>query len=172
MTVPPTAYGRDRASLFRELPDKSLYSDYYKTVQKPISLQCIRAKIDEGLYSWHLDQREPLSDMLLMFANARQYNVEGSEPCADASALQVRHCLSLAFPLLSSHSAFPCDAAGSGRGRCEEGEGSSPPANRKGEPKQGKEGLVERAIGSAVDEDRGKHGRIGTAAETTCGELP
>jgi hypothetical protein len=78
--------GRRRcAKIFMELPSRRDYADYYKLIRSPISMQMIHDRILAGYYKSVDDLR---GDFRLMFANARQYNVDGSQPCNDAAMME------------------------------------------------------------------------------------
>ncbi|RPD70775.1 hypothetical protein L226DRAFT_615902 [Lentinus tigrinus ALCF2SS1-7] len=77
--------GRKRSDLFRELPDRREYPDYYQLIQHPIALSTIRKRISSHYYKNVLDFRE---DMRLMFSNARTYNQEGSWVYVDADEME------------------------------------------------------------------------------------
>ncbi|PIL29895.1 hypothetical protein GSI_07805 [Ganoderma sinense ZZ0214-1] len=77
--------GRRRSDLFRELPDRREYPDYYHLIQQPIALSTIRKRISSHYYKNVLDFRE---DMRLMFNNARTYNQEGSWVYVDAEEME------------------------------------------------------------------------------------
>eukprot|EP01046_Picozoa_sp_COSAG06_P004781 COSAG06_NODE_206_length_20263_cov_29.102559_3_plen_202_part_00 len=79
------AEGRERADIFVALPPKEELPEYYDIIRSPIDLRSIKEKIDEGGYRrWDNFAR----DMLLVFENARTYNMEGSEVHEDATALE------------------------------------------------------------------------------------
>ncbi|KAL7285940.1 LOW QUALITY PROTEIN: hypothetical protein ACG7TL_001055 [Trametes sanguinea] len=77
--------GRKRSELFRELPDRREYPDYYQLIKQPIALSTIRKRISSHYYKNVLDFRE---DMRLMFNNARTYNQEGSWVYVDADEME------------------------------------------------------------------------------------
>ncbi|KAI0353138.1 hypothetical protein OH77DRAFT_1458548 [Trametes cingulata] len=77
--------GRRRSDLFRELPDRREYPDYYQLIKQPIALSTIRKRISSHYYKNVLDFRE---DMRLMFKNARTYNQEGSWVYIDADEME------------------------------------------------------------------------------------
>jgi hypothetical protein len=79
--------GRDRTALFKELPSKKDYPDYYFQIQEPIAILCIREKLDQSQYQ---DIAAAAEDMRLMCNNAQHYNMEGSECHTDAGLLQAR----------------------------------------------------------------------------------
>jgi hypothetical protein len=101
--------GRERAELFQALPSAEDYPDYYEAIEQPISLQCIRGNIIKGRYQ-AIDGI--VNDMKVMFANARQYNVEGSEVHEDATALegQLRKAVAIdeGGAVLTPDPALPC----------------------------------------------------------------
>ncbi|KAI0770991.1 SNF2 family N-terminal domain-containing protein [Trametes elegans] len=78
-------HGRRRSDLFRELPDRREYPDYYHLIKQPIALSTIRKRISSHYYKNVLDFRE---DMRLMFNNARTYNQEGSWVYVDADEME------------------------------------------------------------------------------------
>ncbi|KAH6917669.1 SNF2-family ATP dependent chromatin remodeling factor snf21 [Coprinopsis sp. MPI-PUGE-AT-0042] len=77
--------GRKRCELFKELPDRRDYPDYYHLITKPISIAQIKKKISSQGYAnvqlFH-------SDWTLMFNNARTYNQEGSWVYVDAEEME------------------------------------------------------------------------------------
>ena len=83
------ANGRAVAGIFMDLPAREMYPDYYQLISVPMSLQLIRQKIETGGYSRDSSLFE--SDVLLMFANARRYNLPGSQVCQDAAALEAAY---------------------------------------------------------------------------------
>lgn len=77
--------GRERATNFIQLPPAEELPDYYKVISSPIDMRMVREKIDEGQYRrWDSFER----DMLLVFANARLFNLEDSQIYEDAVALE------------------------------------------------------------------------------------
>jgi hypothetical protein len=77
--------GRERAEIFVKLPTVEELPAYYEIIGSPIDLRTVREKIDEGKYRrWDSFER----DMMLVFANARQFNMEGSQVYEDAVALE------------------------------------------------------------------------------------
>ncbi|KAG9321032.1 hypothetical protein KVV02_004993 [Mortierella alpina] len=77
--------GRLMSELFLELPSHEEYPDYYEEIARPIALDGIKKKINNGAYK-NLESFE--EDFDLMFDNARQYNAEGSDVYLDAEELQ------------------------------------------------------------------------------------
>jgi hypothetical protein len=71
----------NQSELFRELPDKSVYPDYYQEIKNPISLSMIRDKSND------ITLEEMEADLILMVGNAKQYNAEGSDVITDAEYL-------------------------------------------------------------------------------------
>jgi ATP-dependent helicase STH1/SNF2 len=77
--------GRKRCDLFRELPDKREYPDYYRIIPSPIALSHIRKRINAHQYKTVTNFRD---DVRLMFTNARTYNQEGSWVYVDAVEME------------------------------------------------------------------------------------
>jgi len=77
---------RERCYLFRELPSKKQYPDYYMMIHKPIAMDIIKRRINSPYYKIVGAFRD---DWHLMFNNARLYNVEGSMVYTDANEMQV-----------------------------------------------------------------------------------
>jgi ATP-dependent helicase STH1/SNF2 len=78
-------HGRKRCDLFRELPDKREYPDYYRIIPSPIALSHIRKRINSHQYKTVTAYRD---DVRLMFTNARTYNQEGSWVYVDAVEME------------------------------------------------------------------------------------
>ncbi|KAF5392562.1 hypothetical protein D9757_002111 [Collybiopsis confluens] len=76
--------GRKRCELFREIPDKRDYPDYFQLIKHPISLSQIRKRSQGGFYK---DVNQYKADWKLMFNNARTYNQEGSWVYNDAEEM-------------------------------------------------------------------------------------
>ncbi|KAJ7151627.1 SNF2-family ATP dependent chromatin remodeling factor snf21 [Mycena filopes] len=75
--------GRKRCELFRELPDRHDYPDYYQLITQPIALSHLRKR---GQATYYKDMQQYRNDWTLMFNNARTYNQEGSmEKVLDAT---------------------------------------------------------------------------------------
>lgn len=94
--------GRKRCDLFRELPDKREYPDYYRIIISPIALSHIRKRINTHQYKTVTAFRD---DVRLMFTNARTYNQEGSWVYVDAvemekvfDAAYARHVVNSGLP--------------------------------------------------------------------------
>lgn len=68
-------YHQLRCIAFLNLPSKSLYPDYYITIERPISLKQIKSNIERNTYN-HIS--EFYNDIEKMFENAMKYNVEES----------------------------------------------------------------------------------------------
>jgi len=77
--------GRKRCELFRELPDKRDYPDYYQLITHPIALSGIRKRITAGYYKSITQFKD---DWKVMFDNARTYNQEGSWVYVDAEEME------------------------------------------------------------------------------------
>jgi ATP-dependent helicase STH1/SNF2 len=78
-------YGRYRCELFKELPDRDDYPDYYHHIHRPIAISIIRKRVS-GTYYKSVEQFK--TDWHLMFDNARIYNTEGSIVYEDANQMQ------------------------------------------------------------------------------------
>lgn len=77
--------------------------DYYQIIAQPISLKEIKRKVNNGELNTVESAKENFD---LMFANARQYNMPGSEIVQDVDAMEVS-----ATPLLSFLSEHQCPRA-------------------------------------------------------------
>lgn len=77
--------GRKRCELFRELPDKRDYPDYYRIITHPIALSLLRKRANSAYYK---NVNAFLDDWRLMFNNARTYNQEGSWVYVDAEEME------------------------------------------------------------------------------------
>lgn len=77
--------GRKRCELFRELPDRRDYPDYYQLITQPIALSVLRKRANSNYYKTVQAFRE---DWRLMFNNARTYNQEGSWVYMDAEEME------------------------------------------------------------------------------------
>lgn len=79
--------GRLYSELFEDLPDRSEYPEYYKTIKNPRSLSEIAEKMQTrsypNLHSW-------MNDMKLVFENALSFNEPGSRIFRDAKLLMVK----------------------------------------------------------------------------------
>lgn len=73
--------GRQRCELFKEVPSRQLYPDYYKIIKKPIAISTIRKRVAGTYYKSMQVFKE---DWHQMFENAMIYNHEGSHVYADA----------------------------------------------------------------------------------------
>ncbi|KAM0792748.1 hypothetical protein ACM66B_002524 [Microbotryomycetes sp. NB124-2] len=82
---PEFPQGRAYSAIFRQLPDKSLYPDYYLLIKEPRSLNGVLESIQRGIYS---SPAAVAYDLFLIWSNARQYNAEGSTVYNDANVLQ------------------------------------------------------------------------------------
>ncbi|KAJ3751098.1 SNF2-family ATP dependent chromatin remodeling factor snf21 [Lentinula detonsa] len=77
--------GRKRCELFREVPDRRDYPDYYQLIRQPIALSQIRKRSQGNHYK---DVAQYKADWRLMFSNARTYNQEGSWVYNDAEEME------------------------------------------------------------------------------------
>ncbi|KAG8711770.1 hypothetical protein FRC11_001885 [Ceratobasidium sp. 423] len=73
------------AEMFKELPDKATWAEYYRVIPEPRSLHGIREKLGKGRYKSPEDVH---SDLELVFANAIHFNEETSVISNDARTLQ------------------------------------------------------------------------------------
>lgn len=114
------APGRHYSAIFRDLPDKHVYADYYIVIKEPRSLNGVLVSLvltrTQGITS---EDADPLAvvvycitsfadsqdsirkgiysspvavayDLFLVWSNARKYNAEGSQVFEDANVLEVR----------------------------------------------------------------------------------
>ncbi|CEL58210.1 ATP-dependent helicase STH1/SNF2 [Rhizoctonia solani AG-1 IB] len=77
--------GHQRCELFKELPDKKIYPDYYEIIPKPIAMSHMRKRSSGTYYKTVTQYRD---DWRLMFNNARTYNQEDSWVYQDANEMQ------------------------------------------------------------------------------------
>lgn len=75
------------ASIFRRLPDRKMFADYYQIIPEPICLDQIKKKIDKKEYN---DLAGFRADLDRLCSNARMYNEDGSNVYNDAELIQVR----------------------------------------------------------------------------------
>jgi len=81
--------GRKRCELFRELPDKQEYPDYYELIAQPIASSIALSDIrTRGSSNYYKDVNAYRSDWKLMFNNPRAYNREDSWVCIDAGEME------------------------------------------------------------------------------------
>lgn len=78
-------HGRLRCELFKELPDRDDYPDYYLHILNPIAISTIRKRVGGTYYRSVATFK---ADWHLMFNNARIYNQEGSIVYEDANQMQ------------------------------------------------------------------------------------
>ncbi|GAA5936007.1 bromodomain-containing protein [Sporobolomyces koalae] len=69
---------------FLELPDPTLYPEYYDKIKKPVCLSQIKEKLDNLSYISLLDAK---TDMNQIFVNAKRFNAPGSPLFLDAKKL-------------------------------------------------------------------------------------
>ncbi|KAF7373721.1 p-loop containing nucleoside triphosphate hydrolase protein [Mycena sanguinolenta] len=77
---------RRRCQIFLRLPRSDQYPDYYKFIKEPISMSNIKTLSEKPTHYTSISQYR--ADWILMFSNARQYNVEGSQVYEDSVHLQ------------------------------------------------------------------------------------
>ncbi|KAJ3388704.1 hypothetical protein HDU84_009549 [Entophlyctis sp. JEL0112] len=84
--------GRFVAELFMTLVDRKIYPDYYKVISKPIALDTIQSRVENGTYGRLASPAAAMAaieaDFNLMVSNAMTFNQVGSEVCKDAKTLQ------------------------------------------------------------------------------------
>jgi uncharacterized membrane protein len=69
-----------------ELPSATKYPDYYQWIKHPLSLNQIKQNLEQLAYTTH---EKFITDMKLVFNNAKKYNVEDSLIYDDAHSLLV-----------------------------------------------------------------------------------
>jgi hypothetical protein len=73
-------------SNFEEKVPKRDYPDYYKMIKKPTSISDIRAQVEsDTIQDWDTLAKE----VRLIWSNAKEYNVEGSDIVLMAETLEV-----------------------------------------------------------------------------------
>ncbi|GAA5875443.1 hypothetical protein JCM3774_002985 [Rhodotorula dairenensis] len=73
------------SAIFRDLPDRRLYPDYYVVIKEPRCLHDVMNNMHRGLYS---SPQAVAYDLFLIWSNAREYNEQGSLVYADADKLE------------------------------------------------------------------------------------
>ncbi|EPQ60463.1 Bromodomain-containing protein [Gloeophyllum trabeum ATCC 11539] len=76
--------GRVLSVDFMRLPSKRQYPDYYKLIKKPISLDEIKAQLQNGGYH---SLESVKQDLEMVFHNAKRYNMKDSQIWKDAKTL-------------------------------------------------------------------------------------
>ncbi|KAJ7235274.1 P-loop containing nucleoside triphosphate hydrolase protein [Mycena haematopus] len=77
---------RRRCQIFLKLPRRDIWPDYYELIQEPISMANIKTLSEKATHYTTISEYR--ADWHLMFSNARQYNIEGSQVYTDAVLLQ------------------------------------------------------------------------------------
>jgi hypothetical protein len=73
-------------SNFEEKVPKKDYPDYYKMIKKPTSISDVRAQVEnEAIQDWDSLAKE----VRVIWENAKEYNVEGSDIYLMAETLEV-----------------------------------------------------------------------------------
>ncbi|KAF1768252.1 hypothetical protein GCK72_000064 [Caenorhabditis remanei] len=72
------------ADNFLELPSKEQYPDYYDEIKQPVSIFMINKRLKNGQY----DFKTLVADLMTMYSNAFEYNLESSEVCVAAQKLK------------------------------------------------------------------------------------
>ncbi|KAJ7039111.1 hypothetical protein C8F04DRAFT_1179081 [Mycena alexandri] len=103
--------GRKRCELFRELPDRHDYPDYFQLITQPIALSRLRKR---GQGNYYKDMQQYRNDWTLMFNNARTYNQEGSWVYIDA--VEMEKVLNATFKRLTAGSGLPGAMGGAAGG--------------------------------------------------------
>ncbi|KAJ8520347.1 hypothetical protein ONZ45_g2821 [Pleurotus djamor] len=104
--------GRKRCELFKDLPDRRDYPDYYQLIRSPIAISQLRKKVNSGQYKTVQMFKD---DFQLMFRNARTYNQEGSWVYVDAEEME--RVFNAAYDRVMTGSGFPgAPEAGSNSG--------------------------------------------------------
>ncbi|KAJ7037457.1 SNF2-family ATP dependent chromatin remodeling factor snf21 [Mycena alexandri] len=103
--------GRKRCELFRELPDRHDYPDYFQLITQPIALSHLRKR---GQGNYYKDMQQYRNDWTLMFNNARTYNQEGSWVYIDA--VEMEKVLDATFKRLTVGSGLPGALGGAAGG--------------------------------------------------------
>ncbi|GAA5949966.1 hypothetical protein JCM10213_004270 [Rhodosporidiobolus nylandii] len=78
-------YKRAYSAIFRDLPDRFDYPDYYELIKEPRCLHGIMNSLKQGAYS---SPQAVAYDLLLIWSNAKEYNQQGSMVYADAEKLE------------------------------------------------------------------------------------
>jgi len=78
--------GRKRCELFKELPSRADYPDYYDQISNPIAISTIRKRATTNSYYKSIEQYA--QEWRTLFDNARRYNQEGSWVYVDANEMQ------------------------------------------------------------------------------------
>lgn len=82
---PPEGYApRQLALVFETLPSRRRYPDYYKVIERPLSLKSIMEQVRAGRY---VTKDELMADYETMFKNAQIYNQQDSIIYKDASLM-------------------------------------------------------------------------------------
>ncbi|KAK6974225.1 p-loop containing nucleoside triphosphate hydrolase protein [Favolaschia claudopus] len=77
---------RRRCQIFLKLPRRNVWPGYYDIIKEPISMSNIKTLSEKPTHYTSIKQYQ--KDWHLMFDNARQFNVEGSQVYEDAVYLQ------------------------------------------------------------------------------------
>ncbi|BGP29735.1 hypothetical protein JCM10296v2_001480 [Rhodotorula toruloides] len=78
-------YKRYYSAIFRDLPDRYEYPDYYVVIKEPRCLHGVLENMRRGAYS---SAQAVAFDLFLIWSNAREYNEQGSLVYADADKLE------------------------------------------------------------------------------------
>lgn len=87
-TIRNAVHEKDRnvtlADNFLELPSKESYPDYYDEIKNPVSIFMINKRLKNGKY----DLKSLVADLMQMYSNAFDYNLESSEVYISAEKLK------------------------------------------------------------------------------------
>ena len=76
-----------------KLVPRKLYPDYYKVIARPMALDNVKSRLELNGYP---SVESVMADLVLIFENAKAYNVEGSGIYSDAADLHVSELSHLA----------------------------------------------------------------------------
>ncbi|KAK3750182.1 hypothetical protein QZH41_015411 [Actinostola sp. cb2023] len=79
------SHGRIICELFKRLPPKDLYPEYYEVIKEPIDLKTICMRVRSHYYSLVEDLEK---DLQIMVKNAHTFNEPGSQVYKDASTIK------------------------------------------------------------------------------------
>ena len=79
------SHGRIICELFKRLPPKDLYPEYYEVINEPIDIKIICTRVRSSYYTSVEDLEK---DLLLMVKNAHTFNEPGSQVYKDASTIK------------------------------------------------------------------------------------
>ena len=74
-----------RSALFRDLPIRSQFPDYFQIIKEPLSLNQVRSRIQSGKYE---QLSNFMADLAIVFTNARKYNDPLSQIYFDSEEME------------------------------------------------------------------------------------